>query len=76
MRWSYSWSHEYRLGKAVAEDGFFESRPEPEEVDGSEGITPDKEIIAYRRIGKRSSHTWYVLEHLVGYPKVRNYDGS
>ena len=40
------------------------------------GITPDEEIIAYCRIGERSSHTWFVLTYLLGYPKVRNYDGS
>ena len=43
---------------------------------GSKGITGDKEVIAYCRIGERSSHTWYVLHYLLGYPKVRNYDGS
>ena len=42
----------------------------------SQGITPDKEIIAYCRIGERSSHTWFVLTYLLGYPKVKNYDGS
>jgi thiosulfate/3-mercaptopyruvate sulfurtransferase len=39
-------------------------------------VTPDKDIIAYCRIGERSSHTWFVLKYLLGYPKVRNYDGS
>jgi thiosulfate/3-mercaptopyruvate sulfurtransferase len=63
-------------GQAVAEDGTFKSRAQLEEIYGSQGITPDKEIIAYCRIGERSSHTWYVLEHLMGYPNVRNYDGS
>jgi thiosulfate/3-mercaptopyruvate sulfurtransferase len=63
-------------GMAVAEDGTFKSRSELEEIYGSRGITPDKDIIAYCRIGERSSHTWYVLEHLMGYPNVRNYDGS
>ena len=37
---------------------------------------PDKDVIAYCRIGERSSHTWFVLQYLLGYPKVRNYDGS
>ncbi|MGH7697809.1 MAG: sulfurtransferase [Candidatus Dormibacteria bacterium] len=41
-----------------------------------EGITPDKEIVAYCRIGERSAHTWFVLRELLGYPEVRNYDGS
>lgn len=40
------------------------------------GITADKDIIAYCRIGERSSHTWFVLKYLLGYPKVKNYDGS
>ncbi len=39
-------------------------------------ITEDKEIVAYCRIGERSSHTWFVLSELLGYPNVRNYDGS
>ena len=43
---------------------------------GDKGITPDKSIIAYCRIGERSSHTWFVLKYLLGYPDVRNYDGS
>ncbi|GIW11172.1 MAG: hypothetical protein KatS3mg061_2229 [Dehalococcoidia bacterium] len=42
----------------------------------AEGITPDKDIIAYCRFGERSSHTWFVLTYLLGYPQVRNYDGS
>ena len=42
----------------------------------SQGITPDKEIVAYCRIGERSAHTWFVLHELLGYPRVRNYDGS
>ena len=40
------------------------------------GITPEKEVIAYCRIGERSSHTWFALTELLGYPKVKNYDGS
>jgi thiosulfate/3-mercaptopyruvate sulfurtransferase len=40
------------------------------------GLTPDNEVIAYCRIGERSAHTWFVLHELLGYPKVRNYDGS
>ena len=42
----------------------------------AKGVTADKDIIAYCRIGERSSHTWFVLHELLGYPKVRNYDGS
>jgi len=41
-----------------------------------QGLTPDKEVIAYCRIGERSAHTWFVLHELLGYPNVRNYDGS
>ena len=43
---------------------------------GGKGVTADKEVIAYCRIGERSSHTWFVLKELLGYPNVRNYDGS
>ena len=43
---------------------------------GGQGLTPDKEVVAYCRIGERSAHTWFVLHELLGYPRVRNYDGS
>ncbi len=43
---------------------------------GGEGVTPDKDVVAYCRIGERSAHTWFVLHELLGYPQVRNYDGS
>jgi thiosulfate/3-mercaptopyruvate sulfurtransferase len=62
--------------RAVAEDGTFKSSSELKELYGGNGITADKDIIAYCRIGERSSHTWFVLTYLLGYPKVRNYDGS
>ena len=42
----------------------------------AEGITADKDIVAYCRIGERSSHSWFVLRELLGYETVRNYDGS
>ena len=42
----------------------------------SQGIRPDRETVAYRRIGERSSHTWFVLKYLLGFENVRNYDGS
>jgi len=61
---------------AVREDGTFKS---PEELHGiyeGQGVTPDKDVVAYCRIGERSSHTWFVLKYLLGYPNVRNYDGS
>ena len=57
-------------------DGTFKSTDELKQLYESKGITPDKEIIAYCRIGERSSHTWFVLKYLLGYPKVKNYDGS
>ncbi len=61
---------------AVREDSTFKSREELEQIYGTKGITPDKDVIAYCRIGERSSHTWFVLKYLLGYDKVRNYDGS
>ncbi|MSQ11226.1 MAG: sulfurtransferase [Dehalococcoidia bacterium] len=63
-------------GSVVKEDGTFKPRGELEELYKAKGVTPDKEVIAYCRIGERSSHTWLVLRELLGYPKVRNYDGS
>jgi thiosulfate/3-mercaptopyruvate sulfurtransferase len=63
-------------GQAVQEDGTFKSFADLKALYESKGITPDKEIIAYCRIGERSSHTWFVLKYLLGYPNVRNYDGS
>ncbi len=63
--------------KAVAEDGSFKTRPELEEVYLSgAGLKPGDSVIAYCRIGERSSHTWFVLTHLLGFGDVRNYDGS
>jgi thiosulfate/3-mercaptopyruvate sulfurtransferase len=63
-------------GKACNEDGTFKSREELLALYGGQGVTPDKQVIAYCRIGERSSHTWFVLKHLLGYPNVKNYDGS
>jgi thiosulfate/3-mercaptopyruvate sulfurtransferase len=62
--------------QAVKEDSTFKSREDLETLYGGKGITPDKDVIAYCRIGERSSHTWFVLTYLLGYPQVRNYDGS
>ncbi len=62
--------------EAVAADGTFKPYEELKALYEGEGITPDKETIAYCRIGERSSHTWFVLTYLLGYPHVRNYDGS
>jgi thiosulfate/3-mercaptopyruvate sulfurtransferase len=61
---------------AVREDGTFKSAEELRALYEGKGITPDKEVIAYCRIGERSSHTWFALHYLLGYPRVRNYDGS
>jgi thiosulfate/3-mercaptopyruvate sulfurtransferase len=62
--------------QAVAEDGRFKSPEELQALYEGKGITPDKEVIAYCRIGERSSHSWFVLHELLRYPRVRNYDGS
>jgi thiosulfate/3-mercaptopyruvate sulfurtransferase len=62
--------------QAANEDGSFKSPEELRALYGGKGVTPDKEVIAYCRIGERSSHTWFVLKELLGYPNVRNYDGS
>ena len=62
--------------QAVQEDGTFKSAEALQALYGGKGVTPDKEIIAYCRIGERSAHTWFVLTQLLGYPNVRNYDGS
>lgn len=61
---------------AANEDGTFKSPEQLREIYGGKGITADKNVIAYCRIGERSSHTWFVLRELLGYPDVRNYDGS
>jgi thiosulfate/3-mercaptopyruvate sulfurtransferase len=62
--------------QTVREDGTFKSRDELEALYEGKGITPDKDVIAYCRIGERSSHSWFVLYELLGYKRVRNYDGS
>src|ERR1700674_2627343 len=62
--------------QAVNEDGTFESVDALKQLYGSKGITGDKEVIAYCRIGERSSHTWFVLKYLLGIKDVRNYDGA
>lgn len=61
---------------AVRPDATFKSAEELLEIYGGKGVTADKDVIAYCRIGERSSHTWFVLHYLLGYEKVRNYDGS
>ena len=63
--------------RAVAEDGTFKSVDELKALYGSQGISDaNDEIVAYCRIGERSSHSWFVLKYILGYDKVRNYDGS
>ena len=62
--------------KAANPDGTFKTATELTELYQGEGMTPGKDIVAYCRIGERSSHTWFVLTQLLGYPQVRNYDGS
>ena len=63
--------------RAAAEDGRFRSRSELEAIYLDEaGLSPDSDVVAYCRIGERSSHTWFVLTHLLGFQNVRNYDGS
>jgi thiosulfate/3-mercaptopyruvate sulfurtransferase len=61
---------------AVRDDGTFKSAEDLREHYGSKGITPDRKVTAYCRIGERSAHTWFVLRELLGYDNVRNYDGS
>jgi thiosulfate/3-mercaptopyruvate sulfurtransferase len=61
---------------AVRDDGTFKSLEALRALYGGQGVTPEKEVRAYCRIGERSAHTWFVLRELLGYPNVRNYDGS
>jgi thiosulfate/3-mercaptopyruvate sulfurtransferase len=62
--------------QAANEDGTFKSPDELRQLYGNKGITADKDVIAYCRIGERSSFSWFVLKELLGFPKVKNYDGS
>jgi len=61
---------------AVRDDGTFKSADDLRELYGGKGVTGDKAVTAYCRIGERSAHTWFVLRELLGYENVRNYDGS
>jgi thiosulfate/3-mercaptopyruvate sulfurtransferase len=64
-------------GRAVGEDGTFKSAAELRELyEKEQGLASDQNVITYCRIGERSAHTWFVLTYLLGYPNVRNYDGS
>jgi thiosulfate/3-mercaptopyruvate sulfurtransferase len=62
--------------QAVRDDGTFKTADELRELYGAKGVTPDKSVTAYCRIGERSAHTWFVLRELLGYDNVKNYDGS
>ena len=63
--------------RAANEDGTFKSRAELEALyQGELGLAPSDEVVVYCRIGERSSHTWFALTHLLGFERVRNYDGS
>ncbi|HET7627594.1 MAG TPA: sulfurtransferase [Bacillales bacterium] len=62
--------------QATEDDGTFKSEDALKELYGGKGVTPDKDVITYCRIGERSAHTWFVLHELLGYKNVRNYDGS
>ena len=62
--------------QAANEDGTFKSIDELRDLYAAKGITADGTVIAYCRIGERSSHTWFVLSELLGFPRVKNYDGS
>ena len=64
------------LSAVNEEDGTFKSADELREVYEGKGMTADRDIVVYCRIGERSSHSWFVLSELLGYDKVRNYDGS
>jgi thiosulfate/3-mercaptopyruvate sulfurtransferase len=64
-------------GQAVAPDGTFKSADDLKALyEGKAGLRPTDEVVTYCRIGERSSHTWFVLTYLLGYPAVQNYDGS
>jgi len=63
-------------GMTCKDDGTFKSADELEKIYASRGVTGDKNIVTYCRIGERSSHTWFVLKYLLGYDNVMNYDGS
>ena len=62
--------------QAVNEDGTFKNREDLEALYGGKSVTDDGLVIAYCRIGERSSHTWFVLKYLMGFKHVKNYDGS
>jgi len=70
-------AHNVPWSRAVNADATFKTAAELRTLyEGEQGLSPDQDVIAYCRIGERSSHTWFVLQYLLGYPNVRNYDGS
>jgi len=69
-------AHSVPWGKACNDDGTFKSVEELKALYGPEGADGSRPLIAYCRIGERSSHTWFVLKYLLGYGNVKNYDGS
>ncbi len=69
-------AHNIPWGKAADEDGTFKSAEDLKALYRGAGVEADGEVIAYCRIGERSAHTWFVLSQLLGYPAVKNYDGS
>ena len=62
--------------QAVKEDGTFKSLGDLANLYQNKGVTPEKDVVTYCRIGERSSFSWFVLKYLLGYPNVKNYDGS
>ena len=63
--------------RAANADGSFKTADELRAIyEGEKGLAADQDVVAYCRIGERSSHTWFVLTYLLGYDRVRNYDGS
>jgi thiosulfate/3-mercaptopyruvate sulfurtransferase len=69
-------AHNVPWGKACNDDGTFKSIEELQKLYGAEGVSQSTPVIAYCRIGERSSHTWFVLKYLMGIGNVVNYDGS
>jgi thiosulfate/3-mercaptopyruvate sulfurtransferase len=69
-------AHNIPWAQVLNEDGTFKSAQELKDLYEAKDIHPENEVITYCRIGERSSHTWFVLKYLLGYPDVKNYDGS
>ncbi|MDQ3878849.1 MAG: sulfurtransferase [Actinomycetota bacterium] len=70
-------AHSVPWKRAANDDGTFKAVPDLKAIyEGEIGLNPEDDIVVYCRIGERSSHTWFVLQQLLGYPTIRNYDGS